>query len=163
VSADRLRSLAVDEIRPVRLWTARSPLTPPDALDRLARDEDSSVQWNALINPNLPDTGLRWLADLEAEKAGARWFILRERIVHHPNASEPLRAELVAAGACSCPQPCGRNVYGRQILTSTPQIDQSFVAAARGSMSEDKTRGVPSQSTWSPVSDDLVRFARRLR
>ncbi|WP_328551128.1 hypothetical protein [Streptomyces sp. NBC_00358] len=117
MTAERLRSLAVDEIRPVRLWTARSPLAPPDALDRLARDEDSSVQWNALINPNLPDTVLRWLADLEAKKAGTRWFILRERIVHHPNASEALRAELVAVGACSCPQPRGRNACARQTST----------------------------------------------
>ncbi|MEV0748362.1 hypothetical protein OG778_17585 [Streptomyces sp. NBC_00184] len=119
MTAERLRSLAVDEIRPVRLWTARSPLTPPDALDRLARDMDSSVQWNALINPNLPDTALRWLADLEAKKAGTRWFILRERIVHHPNASEALRAELVAVGACSCPRPCGRSVYARHASTVT--------------------------------------------
>ncbi|MFI0942743.1 hypothetical protein [Streptomyces sp. NPDC021020] len=116
-SPERFRSLAVDEIRPVRLWTARSPLTPPDALDQLARDEDQSVQWNALINPNLPDTALRWLADLEAEEAGTRWFTLRERIVHHPRASAALRAELVAAGACSCPRPCGRNVYARQVST----------------------------------------------
>ena len=41
--AERLRSLAVDDIGPV-LWTARSPLAQPDELDRLARDEDSSVQ-----------------------------------------------------------------------------------------------------------------------
>ncbi|MFE9483758.1 hypothetical protein ACFYNM_34850 [Streptomyces spororaveus] len=114
MTAERLRSLAVDEIRPVRLWTARSPLAPPDALDRLARDVDASVQWNALINPNLPDTALRWLADLEAKRAGTRWFILRQRIVHHPNASEALRAELVALGACSCPRLCGRHVYDRQ-------------------------------------------------
>ena len=117
MSVERLRSLAVDEVRPVRLWAARSPLAPPDALDLLARDVDSWVRWNALVNPNLPDTGLRWLADLEAKTAGTRWFLLRSLIVHHPNASEALRAELVAVGACDCPRPCGRNVYARQPST----------------------------------------------
>lgn len=120
VTVERLRLLAVDEIRPVRLWTARSLLTPPDALDLLARDEDSSVQWNALINPHLPESALRWLADLEAERAGSRWFLLRQRIVHHPNACESLRSELVAAGACSCPGLCGRHVYARQAPASLP-------------------------------------------
>ena len=114
VTADRLRLLALDEIRPVRLWTARSPLAPPDALDCLARDDDASVRWNALLNPNLPDSAMRWMAEHEAAEAGARSFLYRQRIVHHPNLSPALRAELVAAGACSCPKPCGRSAYARQ-------------------------------------------------
>jgi hypothetical protein len=118
-SADRLRELASDEIRPVRLWTARNRLAPPDALDRLARDEDSSVRWNALLNPHLPDAALRWLAEHEMREAGTRWFIYRERIVHHPNTSDALRAELLAVGACSCPRPCGRSAYAAPWIPRT--------------------------------------------
>ncbi|WP_426513264.1 hypothetical protein ACPPVO_23165 [Dactylosporangium sp. McL0621] len=42
-TTERLRQLADDPIRPVRLWAARNPRTPPDALDRLLQDPDSWV------------------------------------------------------------------------------------------------------------------------
>ncbi|MBR7833800.1 hypothetical protein KDL01_11020 [Actinospica durhamensis] len=111
-SVDRLRVLATDEVRPVRLWTARNPATPADALDRLARDCDASVRWNALVNPLLPDEALSWMAEREEGEHGSRWFHERSLIVHHPNASEGLRAELIAAGACRCPEWCsGRSTF----------------------------------------------------
>lgn len=110
-SADRLGVLAIDEIRPVRLWVARNRVTPPAALARLAEDEDSSVQWNALLNSNLPDSALRSLAQQEAEKSGGRWFLRRRLIVHHPNVSDELREQLITAGACECPRLCGRYAY----------------------------------------------------
>ena len=119
VTADRLRVLAVDDIRPVRLWTARRPPTPPDALDQLARDTDHSVRWNALLNVNLPESSLWWLSDREAGKFGNRWFLERQRVVHHPNASEALRAELIAVGACSCPRPCGRSAFAQKPAQTT--------------------------------------------
>jgi hypothetical protein len=109
--AERLNVLAIDEIRPVRLWVARNRATPPAALARLAQDEDYSVQWNALLNPNLPDSALRSLAQQEAEESNGRWFISRRLIVHHPNVSDELREQLVAVGACECPRPCGRYAY----------------------------------------------------
>jgi hypothetical protein len=115
-SADRLRALAADEVRPVRLWVARNPLTPPDALGALARDEDSSVRWNALLHPETPDDALRWLSEREAARSGTKWFLVRQLVVHHPNASAELRADLAAIGACVCPQPCGRYAYDASAL-----------------------------------------------
>ncbi|GAA3990539.1 hypothetical protein GCM10022247_06640 [Allokutzneria multivorans] len=110
-SAERLGVLALDEIRPVRLWTARNPATPPTALAGLAEDEDDTVRWNALLNPNLPDAALRSLAQREEAESGGRSFIVRCLVVHHPNASAELRDQLVAAGACECPRPCGRYAF----------------------------------------------------
>jgi hypothetical protein len=99
-STERLRVLATDSIRPVRLWTARNPNTPPDALGSLTEDEDPWVQWNALLHPHTPAAALQTVADEEAATARSRRFI----IVHHPNTSPALRAELIAAGACpTCP------------------------------------------------------------
>ncbi|GAA0932700.1 hypothetical protein Vau01_123280 [Virgisporangium aurantiacum] len=51
---DRLRELAHDVIRPVRLWTARNPNTPPDALTILSTDPDETVRWNFLLNRSTP-------------------------------------------------------------------------------------------------------------
>jgi hypothetical protein len=51
---DRLRELAHDVIRPVRLWTARNPNTPPDALIILSTDPDETVRWNVLMNRSAP-------------------------------------------------------------------------------------------------------------
>ena len=115
-STDRLRALALDEVRPVRLWVARNPHTPPDALGHLARDEDSSVRWNVLLHPETPDTALRWLSEREADSYGTKTFIDRRLIVHHPNASKALRAELVAIGAFECPRPCSRYAYSTSSL-----------------------------------------------
>ena len=116
-SAERLRTLAGDEVRPVRLWVARNPHTPPDVLDALIRDEDSSVLWNALLHPKTPDAALRWLSERETASDGRRHFLYRQKVVHHPNASIKLRAELIAMGACACPQWCGgRRVYDDSVL-----------------------------------------------
>lgn len=72
---------------------------------------DAWVQWNALLNPNLPDSALRLLAQQEAENDDARWFHRRRLIVHHPQASTELREHLSATGGCACPQLCGRHAY----------------------------------------------------
>lgn len=109
-SVDRLRALAADEVRPVRLWVARNPCAPPDALSALARDVDSTVRWNALLHPRTPGDALRWLSDHEADTDGTRSFVVRRLVVHHPNASTQLRAELFAIGACACPGFCGRAI-----------------------------------------------------
>jgi hypothetical protein len=107
---ERLRRLADDPIRPVRLWVARNPKTPPDALDRLLHDSDSWVQWNALLHPDIPGTALEHLADEEAAKYGSRTFHHRSLIVHHPNASAQLRHHLMHQGACRCPDWCAGRV-----------------------------------------------------
>ena len=115
-TTERLRTLAGDEIRPVRLWTARNWNTPPDALDALARDTDSTVRWNALLNPRTTAHTLDWIALREATEAPAGLFIERGHIVHHPNTPADLRRDLLAAGACrTCPDhPCtGFEVYRR--------------------------------------------------
>ena len=77
-SHDRLRGLARDVIRPVRLWTARNPNTPPDA----------------------PLRALLAMADGEAAYAPAGCFIVRHKVAHHPNTSADLRAHLLTAGVC---------------------------------------------------------------
>jgi hypothetical protein len=99
--ADRLRTLAHDEIRPVRLWTARNIACPADVLDRLARDDDSSVRWAALGNPAMPESGLRYLAQLEAAETWLHphdWFVVRRFVRKHPNASRRFRRELGRLG-----------------------------------------------------------------
>jgi ribosomal protein S18 acetylase RimI-like enzyme len=103
-SSARLAELARDEIRPVRLWTARNHNTPPSALDHLMRDEDSDVRWNALLHPRTPARALiRAVDDV----------IYRENVAHHPNTPEDLRRDLRAAGVCpNCSPACpGWRVY----------------------------------------------------
>jgi hypothetical protein len=63
--------LAHDIIRPVRLWTARNPNTPPDALISLSASTDSTVQWNVLLNRSAPLRALQIMADEEAADAPA--------------------------------------------------------------------------------------------
>jgi hypothetical protein len=128
-SAERLSVLAIDEIRPVRLWVARNRETPPAALVGLAQDEDSSVQWNALLNPNLPDSALRWLVQQEAEKSDGRWFLNRRLVVHHPNVSDELREQLITAGACECPRLCGRYAYQAPCDADTTTVQGAVVTA----------------------------------
>lgn len=99
--ADRLRTLAQDEIRPVRVWTARNPACPEDALDRLAHDADSSVRWNALGNPEMPETGLWYIAQLEAAETWFMthdWCVVRRRVYQHRRAGRELRRELHRQG-----------------------------------------------------------------
>ncbi|MEU4623044.1 hypothetical protein AB0G04_24110 [Actinoplanes sp. NPDC023801] len=117
---DRLRELARDEVRPVRLWAARNPSTPTDALDFLARDADDNVRFNVLLNPHTPDSALRWLADQEDERYGSRHAPDRQRILHHPGASVELRDELVAAGFCDCPGWCAR--FNHSHFGSSPKL-----------------------------------------
>ncbi|MGY0235549.1 hypothetical protein [Longispora urticae] len=115
-SADRLRALARDEVRPVRVWAARNLNTPPDALDLLTRDPDEIVQWNALLHPRTPAPALERLTEDENRRYGGRWFVIRDRVVHHPNTPEPLRESLYRAGACAtCSPTCdGWRVYTRR-------------------------------------------------
>ncbi|MDX3536497.1 hypothetical protein PV721_19360 [Streptomyces sp. MB09-01] len=119
VSAERLHELAADDIIPVRLYTAPSFAAPPAVLLRLASDEEESVRWCVLLNPEADEPVLRRLAERErAESAGhpaAPRFAVRSLIVHHPNASSALHAELLAEGACGCgcgcPAYCGLDVW----------------------------------------------------
>ncbi|GAA0909426.1 hypothetical protein [Virgisporangium aurantiacum] len=100
---DRLRELAHDVIRPVRLWTARNPNTPPDALTILSTDPDETVGWNVLLNRSTPLEGLQAMADAETASAPADWFIVRHKVAHHPNTSAELRSQLLAVGVCRPP------------------------------------------------------------
>lgn len=100
---DRLRELARDVIRPVRLWTARNPNTPPGALIVLSTDPDETVKWNVLLNRSTPLQGLQMMAEEEAASAPAGWFIVRHKVVHHPSTSAELRAQLLTAGVCQPP------------------------------------------------------------
>jgi hypothetical protein len=114
-SAGRLRIVAGDEVRPVRLRVARNPNTPSDVLDALARDEDKSVRWNALLHPKTPDAGLRWLSEHEMAEYGKALPhppIDRSR----PERSNALRAELLALGAYACPKPCGQYAFSTDAM-----------------------------------------------
>ncbi|MFF5235518.1 hypothetical protein [Dactylosporangium sp. NPDC000521] len=119
-SVERLSVLATDEIRPVRLWTARNWNTPPEALSTLAQDEDETVRWNTLLNPRTPADALQAMAQQEAATAPANWFVVRHRVVHHPNTDSALREELFAAGACAgwlADRCVGFRPYRRRALT----------------------------------------------
>jgi hypothetical protein len=100
----RLRELAADPMRPVRVWTARNANTPPDALTNLLEDADHSVRSAALYHPRTPAAALALLARQEAEKAEAARLpnatAKRHVVAHHPNTPPQLRDELIAAGVC---------------------------------------------------------------
>ncbi|MCA2207382.1 hypothetical protein [Nocardia rosealba] len=113
---DRLRELAVDTVRPVRLWTARNPNTPPDALALLVIDQDEHVRWNAILNPGVPTDALRPAAELEARMHGDASFLFRERVAHHPNVSDELGAELIEAGTCRRPRGCPKPWFYRNFF-----------------------------------------------
>jgi hypothetical protein len=101
VTEARLRELAYDEIRPVRLWTARSRRCPGDALVALADDEDGSVRWCALHNAAMPEAGLRYLCEREAEgdRSGSTpFFGVRKRVLAHPNTPTELAEQLRELG-----------------------------------------------------------------
>jgi hypothetical protein len=101
VPEQRLRELAHDEIRPVRLWTARSNRCPGDALVALAHDEDPNVSWSALHNAAMPEAGLRYLCEREAErdrKDRTPSFIVRARVLAHPNTPPQLAEQLRELG-----------------------------------------------------------------
>ncbi|WP_458691316.1 hypothetical protein [Nocardia tengchongensis] len=116
----RLRQLAVDSVRPVRLWAARNPNTPPDALALLVVDQDGNVRWNAIVNPGVPTEALRGAAELEVRTSGDAYFSVRERVVHHPNASDELRAELIEAGTCRRPDRCPKPWFYNNRFESAP-------------------------------------------
>ncbi|MGI5238916.1 hypothetical protein [Dactylosporangium sp. CA-139066] len=109
-SADRLRALADDDVRPVRVWVARNFHTPRDALERLARDQDEAVRWCASYALTLPEIALRWRADGRQVPAAAQSNGFLHDMVHHPSVPEDLRAELLAAGHCQQRCPRRRNV-----------------------------------------------------
>ncbi|SDS87410.1 hypothetical protein [Actinoplanes derwentensis] len=101
----RLRELAADPIRPVRVWTARNPNTPPDAVATLLQDADCSVRNEALYHLRTPAVALELLARQEAEEAEAARLPntaakKRHVVAHHPNTPPQLRDELIAAGVC---------------------------------------------------------------
>jgi hypothetical protein len=101
VTGLRLRELADDGIRPVRLWTARSIRCPGDALVALAHDEDPWVSWCALLNAAMPEAGLRYLCEREAEgdrKDRTPCFIVRVWVLAHPNTPTQLADQLRELG-----------------------------------------------------------------
>ncbi|MFI0410571.1 hypothetical protein [Actinomadura sp. 3N508] len=104
--ADRLRILAADEIRPVRVWTGLNPHAPPDALELLAHDEDNYVRRIALHHPSAPETALLHIPPFETAKAGTSHFMDRETIAHHPNASRALRKAMISEGTCRARSEC---------------------------------------------------------
>ncbi|BCJ74492.1 hypothetical protein CS0771_40360 [Catellatospora sp. IY07-71] len=102
VPADRLAELAVDDVRPVRIYVARHPRTEGATLARLMADEDELVRWNALLNPNTPAHALAELAADEEQKHGVKWSTSLHIIARHPNADPELRTHLLAAGWVCC-------------------------------------------------------------
>jgi hypothetical protein len=103
---DRLRVLAGDEVRPVRIFVAMNRATPADALARLSADEDWSVRRCALLNPCTPAHALHEMARAEQRQLAYTAFWDRHFIAVHPNTDPALRTQLLAAGACDCPGSC---------------------------------------------------------
>jgi hypothetical protein len=99
-TVERLRALADDGARPVRVWVALNFRTPPDALERLAQDEDDYVRARASYNLTLPDVAARWRANPDRTYPEGQYNGMLHDMVHHPGTPEDLRAELVAAAQC---------------------------------------------------------------
>ncbi len=110
-SAARFRVLARDEIRPVRLYVARNPMAPADALALLMADDDTSVTWNALLNPKTPAAALVKSAAAEAKELGTSGFPRRHYIACHPNTPVALQVTLLRAGVCDCRPTCYAETY----------------------------------------------------
>lgn len=70
VTPERLGELALDDVLPVRLWTARSRVATPGVLAVLAADEDGTVRWNVMLSLRSDDAVLRALAQRERGEAG---------------------------------------------------------------------------------------------
>ena len=105
VPPHRLRELATDPVRPVRLAVARHPAAPPDALAALLNDEDEEVVATALLNRAVPTEAL-------AAHAQAAPQSEMDVVAHHPNAPRHLR------GRCSCPEFCfGAAAFRHPLLT----------------------------------------------
>lgn len=134
----RLRELATDPIRAVRLWTARNPNTPPDALALLLQDTDVSVQDNALRHPRTPAAALELLARQEAEEAESAQLpnrtAKRGLVAHHPNTPPQLRDQLIAAGVCrACPErPCDTAEYFHRRRDGNLYVEQGKPTSAPG-------------------------------
>lgn len=67
---------------------------------------DEEVVWDVLHNPSAPAEALVMAAAEEERRAGARWFIHRHLVAHHPNTPVALRDKLLKAGACDRPGTC---------------------------------------------------------
>ncbi|GAA4258772.1 hypothetical protein GCM10022255_080730 [Dactylosporangium darangshiense] len=106
----RLRELAADDVRPVRLLVARNFDTPREVLERLTRDEDGHVRWCATYTLNFPEMAVRWHANGgQISASGPQLSGFLHDVVHHPGVPGSLRAEVLAAGVC--PSGCPRRRY----------------------------------------------------
>ncbi|WP_433797892.1 hypothetical protein [Actinoplanes sp. CA-252034] len=154
----RLRELATDPLRPVRVWTARNPNTPPDVVAILLQDADCSVRNEALYHLRTPAAVLQVLARQEAEEVEAALLPngtthKRHVVAHHPNTPPQLRDELIAAGVCPG-RLCGmaaeffrRVEFFRRRGGGNPRAEQGERASAPG----------PSPHTDSPpVAGDVT-------
>ncbi|GIF43923.1 hypothetical protein Axi01nite_82340 [Actinoplanes xinjiangensis] len=132
----RLRELAVDPVRAVRLWTARNPNTPPDAVALLLHDSDPSVQNSALFHLRAPAAALELLARQEAAEAEAAQLphqtAKRDLVAHHPNTPPELRDQLLAAGVCrACPEsPCTTAEYFNRRQDGNPYVPRGRPTSA---------------------------------
>lgn len=111
----RLRELARDDIRPVRLWAARNDRCPPDGLMNLAKDQDSIVRWNALMNASMPGAGLQLLSELEAKEcsnSAEPRFTVRSKVLAHPNVDGLLADHLRDLGVRPEPVDCDCVIRG---------------------------------------------------
>ncbi|MEU8658478.1 hypothetical protein AB0C31_17400, partial [Actinoplanes philippinensis] len=165
----RLRQLATDPIRPVRVWTARNPNTPPDAVAILLQDADCAVRNEALYHLRAPAAALEGLARREAEEAEAARLPnatthKRHVVAHHPNMPPPLRDELIAAGVCpgrhcGIPAELERRIeFFRRRGGGSPYAEQGRQTSAPGMslLPEDVTGIAPDapavgETDWLPV------------
>lgn len=86
-------------------------MVPADALAWLMADEDSTVVWNAMLNPKTPAEALAMSAAEEERELGNRWFHRRHYIACHPNTPVALQVALLQAGACDCRPNCYAEMY----------------------------------------------------
>ncbi len=86
-------------------------MAPADALAQLMADEDSTVAWNAILNPKTPAAALAMSAAEEERQFGNQWFHRRHYIACHPNTPVGLQTALLRAGACDCRSNCCAEMY----------------------------------------------------
>ncbi len=103
-SVKRLRELAEDPVRVVRLYASWNYRTPADALGPLLAEDDYLVWWNVIHNPRTPAEALA--RAVAAETDPEPWSTKRHIVAHHPSAAPELRTALLAVGACRYPDSC---------------------------------------------------------
>lgn len=154
-SSVRLAELARDDIRAMRVWAARNQRCLASALELLARDDDSYVTWNVLCNPELPESGLRHLAEQEASVDRVRLGPFYRHGLSFGLASSATQTHAgVFAGSCGRPESSDSG----SVRTSARERFTSHLPDVTVHVDEEARHEIFNETNRNEVVADLVRW-----